>query len=131
MAVAQNFEKRLQKIIEYYELSASAFSEKIGVQRSAISHLLAGRNKPSLDVILKITEAFSEIDLYWLLMGKGTFPGPSENLSKSQNQKTEEDYPKQKLNPKLMTKNKNLKKNHSIDRIIIFYKDGSFDEYQN
>ena len=42
------FAKRLQKVIDYYGESGSSFAEKIGVQRSSISHILSGRNKPSL-----------------------------------------------------------------------------------
>ena len=49
-----DFIKRLEKILDYYGLSASVFADKIGVQRSNLSHLLSGRNKPSLDFILKI-----------------------------------------------------------------------------
>ena len=50
------------------------FADKIGVQRSSISHILSGRNKPSLDFILKVTNEFTDVDIYWLLNGKGSFP---------------------------------------------------------
>ena len=46
--------QRIQDIMEQRQFSASAFAEKIGVQRSSISHLLSGRNKPSLDLLVKI-----------------------------------------------------------------------------
>ena len=69
-----DFIKRLEKVIHYYGLSASSFAEKIGVQRSSISHILSGRNKPSLEFTMKILSSFPEVDLYWLLNGKGTFP---------------------------------------------------------
>ena len=52
------FSKRLKLVMEYYQLSASAFADKIGVQRSSISHLLSGRNKPSLDFVLKVIKEF-------------------------------------------------------------------------
>lgn len=52
-------------------LSAMSFAEKLGVQRSGLSHLFSGRNKPSLDLILKIHEAFPGISLEWLLTDKG------------------------------------------------------------
>ena len=68
------FAERLKTIMKYYTLNASSFADKIGVQRSAISHILTGRNKPSLDFVLKIIGEFKEVDLYWLLMGKGNFP---------------------------------------------------------
>jgi antitoxin component HigA of HigAB toxin-antitoxin module len=59
--------------LDYYGLNASAFADKIGVQRSSLSHLLSGRNKPSLDFI-KILDVFPDVDLYWMINGKGSFP---------------------------------------------------------
>ena len=47
------FSNRLKAIIEYFGESASSFSEKIEVQRSSISHIISGRNKPSLDFYFK------------------------------------------------------------------------------
>ncbi|MBW3519695.1 helix-turn-helix transcriptional regulator [Flavobacterium sp. NKUCC04_CG] len=68
-----NFVNRLEFLLQHYEFSASTFADKIGVQRSSLSHLLSGRNKPSLDFIMKIYEAFPELNLYWLLKGEGDF----------------------------------------------------------
>ena len=65
---------RLKRIIEHYNLTSSTFADTIDVQRSSISHLLSGRNKPSLDFVMKIINKFPEVDLYWLLYGKGSFP---------------------------------------------------------
>lgn len=79
MVNTDDFIKRLETIFDYYTLTASSFADKIGVQRSSLSHLLSGRNKPSLDFILKVTEVFPEIDLYWILNGKGSFPKNEEN----------------------------------------------------
>ena len=61
----EEFTKRLQKVIDYYGETASSFAEKIGVQRSSISHILSGRNKPSLDFVLKVLSSFPEVELYW------------------------------------------------------------------
>lgn len=68
------FVKRLEIIFDYYGLTASSFADKINVQRSSISHLLSGRNKPSLDFIMKLIETFPEVDLIWILNGTGKFP---------------------------------------------------------
>jgi transcriptional regulator with XRE-family HTH domain len=62
---------RIKKLIEKHNLTAAQFAEEIGVQRSAVSHLLSGRNKPSLDFILKIKKRFPEVKLDWLLLGDG------------------------------------------------------------
>ena len=61
--------KRIEKLIQDSGLSASAFAEKIGVQRSSISHILSGRNKPSLDFLIKITEVFPKTTLNELVYG--------------------------------------------------------------
>lgn len=83
MINTDDFVKRLETIFDYYGLSASSFADKINVQRSSISHLLSGRNKPSLDFILKVIENFPDVELLWLLNGKGIFPkGESSNQEK-------------------------------------------------
>ena len=62
MINTEEFTKRLQKVIDYYGESASSFAEKIGVQRSSISHILSGRNKPSLEFVLKIFLLFLKLN---------------------------------------------------------------------
>src|SRR5690606_12021523 len=86
MINTDDFAKRLQKVIDYYAESASSFSDIIGVQRSSISHILSGRNKPSLDFVLKVLSAYPEVELYWLLNGKGEFPSQPHNRTSEKNQ---------------------------------------------
>ena len=69
MLNTESFLKRLEEIMLNNQLSAAAFAERIGVQRSSVSHILSRRNKPSLDFMLKIHEHFIEVDLDWLLLG--------------------------------------------------------------
>lgn len=114
----EEFVFRLKKVMEYYSESAASFSEKIGVQRSSISHILSGRNKPSLEFIMKVLSSYDEIDLYWLLNGKGSFPKISTQKDKS---------PESNSN-NIISKASN---SNEIERIIIFYKDGSFKNFQN
>jgi transcriptional regulator with XRE-family HTH domain len=102
--------------MEHHQLSASLFADKIGVQRSSISHILSGRNKPSLDFVLKITGEFKDVDIHWLLNGKGDFPKKRENAAPT---------PTPSLFP---AENTNDKK--KIQRIVVFYNDGTFDEYK-
>lgn len=128
MINSEAFTERLQKIMEFYNESAAAFADKIGVQRSSISHILSGRNKPSLDFILKILAAYPDVELYWLLNGKGSFPitSSTEDVSKREISKneTEKDTTASKLVSEMAT-------NKSIERIVIFYSDGSFKNYEN
>ncbi len=81
---------RIQKLIEKQKLTATQFANEIGVQRSAVSHLLSGRNKPSLDFVVKIKNRFPEINLEWLLLGSGKMTEvsqkdnfPAENIAEN------------------------------------------------
>ncbi len=143
MVNIDDFVKRLETLLDYYNLNASSFADKIGVQRSSLSHLLSGRNKPSLDFILKILEVFPEVDLYWILNGKGSFP-------KTINAEQQIETPPTPLNDNAIRSNlfsevqetkkttpveinKVEKKPESIsseiEKIVFFYKDGSFKEF--
>lgn len=62
---------RIKQTIEYSQLSSSAFADTIGISRSGLTHLLTGRNQPSLDVARKILAKFPEISTEWLIMGMG------------------------------------------------------------
>ena len=151
MVNIDDFIKRLETLLDYYNLNASTFADKIGVQRSSLSHLLSGRNKPSLDFIIKVIDVFPEVDLYWILNGKGTFP-KSENTSNHfeevKSASIETPFIQTELeSPDLFsaTASKNFEKeiqpteiNHhtptantsgTIERIVIFYKDGTFKNY--
>ena len=59
-------------VLKYLNISPAQFADEIGVQRSSISHLLSGRNNPSLDFIKKILSKYPEINTEWIIMGKGT-----------------------------------------------------------
>ena len=61
---------RLKEWINSKELSASDFAKQLQIQRSALSHIFSGRNKPSVDVLLKIKNAYPEINLDWLITGE-------------------------------------------------------------
>ena len=65
---------RIRKIISDNNLTNSSFADKIGVPRSSVSHILSGRNNPSLDIIIKITHSFNEISADFLLTGNLSTP---------------------------------------------------------
>ncbi len=65
------FNDRITKVIEYSKLTPAEFAEEIGVQRSSISHIISGRNKPSLDFITKIKSTFPKFEWDWLITGEG------------------------------------------------------------
>jgi transcriptional regulator with XRE-family HTH domain len=117
---SSEFTARLQKIIDFYDETASSFAEKIGVQRSSISHILSGRNKPSLDFIMKILHAYPDIELYWLLNGKGHFPKPTKTIQPIE----------QALELTKKRHDKTTREHSEIDKIVIFFKDGTFKSYE-
>lgn len=62
---------RIEQIMKEFSLSATEFSERVGISLSVLSHIMSGRNNPSLDVVGKILRSFEEIDSDWLILGKG------------------------------------------------------------
>jgi len=123
------FAARVKKLLKFYNLSATQFADKIGVQRSSISHLLSGRNKPSLDFVLKVMKQFNEVDLYWLLNGKGSFP-KSSVTAESKLKKEDLIDKDADLKSSLPIGNQSKTKVKTIEQIIIFYEDGSFKKYK-
>ena len=112
---------RLKEILKYYDFSAATFADKIGVQRSSISHIISGRNKPSLEFVLKVVQSFPEVNLYWLLNGKGNFPS---SASVSENIQVQNPAVEEIIETKPAEEEKKV-----IEKIIIFYTDGSFNSY--
>lgn len=138
MVNIEQFAKRLNILMDYYEISAALLAEKIEVQRSSISHILSGRNKPSLEFVLKILKAFPEVELYWLLNGVGHFPKQVEIKASAPTLFSEIEAPEMKKEaPMPMAKPVvngivNQEKeimNQEIERIVVFYRNGSFKNY--
>jgi transcriptional regulator with XRE-family HTH domain len=136
MVNSEKFSKRLQKIFNYYDLSAAAFADAINVGRSSISHILSGRNKPSLDFVLKIVQTYPEVELYWLLNGTGNFPGnlkvdddpviaTTPTPSRAQINPEIRQLPSEQKSPLTASSGR------SIQKIVIFYKDGTFEAFEN
>jgi len=122
------FSDRLKTVINHYELTATSLADSINVQRSSISHLLSGRNKPSLDFVLKILQKYPEVELYWLLNGKGQFP-----KKEIENKTTEySTLPFNDLNKKdsEVLQKKQQAEDSDIEKIVFFYKNGTFKSYK-
>ena len=75
--------QRIISIMKAENMNATQFAEAIGIQRAAMSHIMIGRNKPSADVLYKISERFSTINPGWLLTGKGSMRIIPDNASDS------------------------------------------------
>lgn len=128
---------RFRYIMKLNQLSASAFADEIGVQRSSVSHVLSGRNKPSLEFIQKILKTYPKVDANWLING---------TTKVEQSHTTGEiDFGEQKQETEQTTTlmdRKEAAADHKedstvdkptgrrVERIVIFYSDQTFETFQ-
>lgn len=151
------FSKQLQKIMQHFGLSTTELADKILVPKATISHLIAERNKPSLEFIMKLHTTFPTLNLEWLIYEKEPFLvteiypksiekdqnetpvlneiSEAETVNKIENEdqseiETEEIEPKN-INQNITENPKNILSFQSkeIDCIVIFYNNGSFKKY--
>lgn len=146
--------ERIEKIIESEGLSSSQFASEIGISTPNMSHIINGRNKPSLEVLKKILERFTTISSDWLIMGNGSmyreirqsqtlklFDEEPETIEKSDkyNEKiiektsvSKNTIQSESLNPKQEIQNiapiiaKSVK---VVKKIIIYFDDNTFQEF--
>jgi transcriptional regulator with XRE-family HTH domain len=64
--------ERIEKIMLKEEMNSAVFAAEIGIQGSTLSHILNGRNNPSLDVLKKILNRFRTVSSDWLILGVGS-----------------------------------------------------------
>ena len=117
--------ERIQIIIDLKEIQPSKFADEIGVQRSSMSHIIAGRNKPSLDFLQKVVQRYPEININWLLSGIGE-PFLKEKNEKSENISTDIEVStefEKKKTKEIPNKEK------EIERIVVFYSDKTFETF--
>jgi len=93
--------KRFQKWLDYNDINSNKLAEKINVSRATISHIISGRNKPSVDFLHKILKKYPDLNLNWLVTGAGS-----------------------------MKIDNNIKK-RIVDKVVVFYEDSSYQELVN
>ena len=93
--------ERIKIWMNKINISQTNLAENIGVNKATISHIMSGRNKPSIDFFIKLKEYYTDLDLNWIISGQKT------SYSKSSS-----------------------KLGKSVDKIVIMYNDKSFDELQ-
>ena len=140
--------ERLLEFLRTENKSSSQFAEEIGVQPSGISHILSGRNNPSLDFILKMLEKYQFLSTDWLLFGKGTMYNDKQVQSLFDdadiierkpdkvyvmNENAKQQTPGSDMVEKGLAgadlRDNDKKERSSLSRIVMFYNDGSFEEY--
>jgi len=139
--------ERLLEFLRVENKSSAQFAEEIGVQPSGISHILSGRNNPSLDFVLKMLEKYQFLSTDWLLFGKGSMykdpkmqslfgeeiiinAGNEANLVQKETVRSDlrhDEALKDKVYEDVKENSGN--KESSVTRIVWFYDNNSFEEY--
>ncbi len=140
----ENIKDRLAHILRAKNLTASQFAELMEIQPSNVSHLLNGRNKPSLDFLIKLKEVFPEYSFDWIIMGKKpiTMNEPNPVSNDSQDIKFEDDDKKviefddieenipvmeHEIIEKDIENHEKTSCNHEIEKIMLVYTDKTFE----
>lgn len=139
--------ERILEFLKAENKSSAQFAEEIGVQPSGISHIVSGRNNPSLDFILKMLDRYKYLSVEWLLFGRGEMYMDKnlqnlfkETISKHPVEADEGLFEVNKIETPLkidttpgeqyMDVNQNQIKKHSdVVKIVWFYSNNSFEEY--
>lgn len=139
---------RLKQFLEIEQLSPAQFADKMGVQRSNISHLLSGRNKPAYDFLVKFFKTFPQINPYWLMLGQGKpyadtnspaapkipsenriLPDITETLFSNDAEESQQ-MPEISLDLEEKSYETHAKTpRKDVRRIILYYSDGTFQEF--
>ncbi|MDP3001504.1 MAG: helix-turn-helix transcriptional regulator [Bacteroidales bacterium] len=139
--------ERLLDFLKAENKSSAQLAEEIGVQASGISHILSGRNNPSLDFVLKMLEKYQFLSTDWLLFGKGSMykdikmqtlfdeniginQDDDPKLIKNEPRKSEKEFQdvrKDQLNKDSAVPFKN--RTSAVEKIVWFYDNNSFEEY--
>ncbi len=118
---------RIKMVMKANQLNAASFADRIGVQRSNLSHILTGRNKPSLDFIEKMLIQFPKVNASWLISGQIQQTDVINPLEEKETVVTN-------VNSKISTNvNKEFTSkvsNKRIVKMITFYEDFTFDEFR-
>lgn len=131
--------ERFRYVMKLNQMSASAFADEIGVQRSSISHILSGRNKPSLEFIQKVLKRFPKVDAAWLISGV-TQAEPSEVYPPEETREVQRSAHASQIKSSLTAKESDDQsqdatvsskpsKRGRISKIVIFYDDQTFEEF--
>ena len=138
-----NIGDRLKEWMDSKELNASHFAKQLQIQRSALSHIFSGRNKPSVDVLLKIKSAYPEINLDWLITGEIAIQKSTENsniieddVDIDANNVTDVNslhvsIDNQEIKKVVQIEKKSNSKNRILIRIIELYSDGTFKHFNS
>ena len=133
--------RRLQQFLAAENISQSQFADTIGVARASISHILAGRNKPGFDFIERTARHYPDLNLDWLITGRGKMYSSAKSASEApadpisplppqtQGSLFDDPLPTPPASTIHIDNHTQSPTNQrTISKIILFYTDGSFQE---
>lgn len=103
----QKMNKRLQQFLNAESISQTQLADTMKVTRAGVSHIISGRNRPGFDFLESLVLHYPELNLDWLITGRGKMYKKPEN----------HDSPDEQLKP-----------SKRIAKVVVFYDDNSFDE---
>lgn len=141
---------RINLILRAKNITARQFAEEIGIQPSGMSHIMGGRNNPSLDFVAKVLRRYPEIDANWLILGRGemyssgtalTPPAPLDQPQASPVAWAEEEAGEPVQEEVYFAENEQVEETpevplagvaapagRRIDKLLFIYTDGTFEE---
>ena len=139
---------RILQLLTKENISATKLAELLGVQRSNISHIISGRNKPGFDFIERLLLKFPDLSADWLILGKGEMYKNNNSVDNVQKQtelpstaykqkdifekeidkRTQNELPSTNISRKSNEQNNEVTNvnNKEIEKIVIFYKNKTF-----
>ena len=130
----EDFKDRLDHILRSKNLTATKFAELMKIQPSNVSHLLSGRNKPSIDFLIKLKEVFPEYNFDWIIMGRKpiTINDPTPSIIDAQDTKYEDAEEKNIIEfddfeEKIEENKPVIAENKEVEKILLIYSDKTYD----
>ena len=128
----EDIKDRLAHILRAKNLTASQFAELMEIQPSIVSHLLNGRNKPSLDFLIKIKEVFPEYSFDWIIMGKK--PITEIKIEEEEDKPLiefddieENDTESKEIQPNIIENQQEIVGTSDIKKVLVIYSDNTFE----
>jgi transcriptional regulator with XRE-family HTH domain len=123
---------RIKEFMTLKRINAAELADKIGVQRSNISHILSGRNLPSIHFVEKLMNSYPELNLEWLLTGNGSIWKSAENQKGRTENEPKIEFKEENRQPEKSSKKEivlTTELSKKIEKVLFFFSDKSFSEY--
>ncbi len=137
--VNNSLKDKIESLIIGLGLTSTRFADYIGVNRPIISHILSGRNKPSLEIIQKIVSKFPELGYNWIADEESIDMEIVDQIVKNKDfnalfssfYSSRESNENKLLDNDTEIANSQASKNgqKTIQKILVFYTDNTFSQF--